>query len=111
MFVKRGEGGGKYTSRYDSFFHKCSLGLFLTAESMTSCLCSTPAFGNCSSPGESEEKTSNHRTVTLLMEERSPGGAAGGAQVLEGGHIQQPRTSQELLTFSHKQGGSRKGQG
>lgn len=51
MSVNRGKGGGKYTSGMILSSTSAASGCFLTAESMTFCLCSIPAFGNCSSPG------------------------------------------------------------
>lgn len=53
-------------------------GCLVTAESRTFCLCSVPAFGNCSSPGGKWGKNTHNNTTAALLTERScPWGAAG----------------------------------
>lgn len=100
MFVKRGAGQGNVL-QVSFFLPRAQLGL------LSPWLSAYVPFLHLEialHQEESEEKTSNHRTVAPLMEKRGPADAAGGAQVLEGGHTA-ARTSQQLLTFSRKQGG------
>lgn len=87
-------------------------GCSVTAESMTFRLYSVPAFGNCSSPGGKWGKNQQPQNSGCADREEQPRRhCRSGAQVLEGGHTQQPQPSRELLTFSRKQGGRWKGQG